>query len=216
MTPPLKKCKQIDKSLQTAKKILERNQYPPNFYDPIIQQTLREILGEKAVEPQSANSGVTTNPAETPKRPIFLQYRGKATEEFAKSLHNCKAPCTVIMTMRKLKSVLPSLKAQVEKHMKSGVVYKLQCARCEAAYVGQTRRHLATRIKEHSKMPSPVADHMQVCGSSFSMECATILETARREDQLKTLEALCIHELKPALNTQEDYRNRTLTIKLFC
>jgi len=205
----------IHECLQRAKKILEHNQYPPAFYDPIIQQTLRDILDEKTVEPQSAKSDGTTIPVETPKRLIFIQYRGKSTEEFAKSLHNCKAPCTVVMTMRKLKTVLPSLKAQVEKPMKSGVVYKLQCARCEAAYVGQTRRHLATRIKEHSKAPSPVAEHMQVCGTSLSMEWVTILDRATHEDQLKTLEALCIHELKPTLNTQEDYRNQTLTILLF-
>ena len=57
-------------------------------------------------------------------------------EQLARNLHNCKAPCTLIMTMRKLKSVLPSLKPQIEKSLKSGVVYKIKCASCEAAYVG--------------------------------------------------------------------------------
>ena len=34
-------------SLKKAKCILEKNQYPPTFYDPLIRQTLHDILGEK-------------------------------------------------------------------------------------------------------------------------------------------------------------------------
>ena len=48
---------------------------------------------------------------EIPKHPIFIQYRGKGTEEYAHSLRNIKVPRIVIMTLRKLKTVLPSLKA---------------------------------------------------------------------------------------------------------
>ena len=47
---------------------------------------------------------------------LFVQYRGKCTEEYAQALHRIKAPCRVIMTLRKLKTVLPSLKPPVEKN----------------------------------------------------------------------------------------------------
>ena len=66
---------------------------------------------------QSPDTVDTTSTTEIPKHPIFIQYRGKGIEEFAQSLHNIKAPCVVIMTLRKLKTVLPSLKAPVEKHL---------------------------------------------------------------------------------------------------
>ena len=166
---------------------------------------------------QSSNTAETTTITnEIPKHAIFIQYRGKCTDEFAHSLHKIKSPCSVIMTLRKPKTVLPSLKTSVEKHLRSGVVYKVECARCQAAYVGQTSRHLLTRIKEHQKAPSPVAKHMQECGSEFTLEDTTILAyTTRGESQLLTLEALCIQETTPKLNTQEDFRNRTLTIKFF-
>ena len=218
-------------SIQKAKVILEHNQYPPSFYESIIKQTLDEIIaveiaGDEPAEPsesmgsqtvsQSPDSAETPVTIEIPKHPIFIQYRGKGTEEFAHSLHNIKAPCTVIMTLRKLNSVLPSLKEPVEKHLRSGIVYKFECARCQAAYVGQTSRHLLTRMKEHQKAPSPVATHLQECGSTFSLEDTTILDcTTRGESQLLTLEALWIQELTPSLNTQEDFRNRTLTVKFF-
>jgi hypothetical protein len=217
-------------SLQKAKATLEHNQYPPSFYDPIIQQTVRDIIAPKEVTPNQpsvpaaqtdtlpANSGVATPPpVEIPKRSIFIQYRGKSTEDYARSLHKCNAPCNIVMTLRKLKTILPSLKPPVEKFMRSGVVYQIECARCNAAYVGQTRRHLITRLKEHEKhLSKPVAQHMRECNSTWNMETTKILaSTSRGEEYLLTLEALFIEERKPTINTKEEYRSRTLTIKLF-
>ena len=132
------------------------------------------------------------------KKTLFIQYRCKVTEQFAKNLHKFKAPCTIIMRMRKLKSVLPSLKPGIEKALKSGVVYQIKCAGCEAAYVGQTRQHLAPRFIEHLKCKSPVAEHLTTCGSIIKMNQVRVLERGAGEEQLKTLEALCIHELKPS------------------
>jgi len=153
---------------------------------------------------------------EIPKRAIFIQYRGKFTEDYARKLHKIKAPCNVIMTLRKLKTVLPSLKPPVEKVLRSGVVYKIECAVCSAAYVGQTGRHLQTRFKEHMMPSAPVGRHLQQCGARLSIEDTTILASTSRQDWYRlTLEALFIEELRPELNTKEEYRSRTLTIKFF-
>ena len=42
-----------------------------------------------------------------------------------------------------------SLKDKPLFSLKSNVVYKFSCASCSASYVGETSRHLATRINEH-------------------------------------------------------------------
>ena len=44
----------INDSLQKAKKIMECNQYPPTFYDPIIKETIHSILteGKKKIRSQ--------------------------------------------------------------------------------------------------------------------------------------------------------------------
>ena len=133
-------------SIQKARTILQRNQYPPSFYDPIIRQTLKDIITAKTTPTnessetetfaQTTNDIAQTSLDENPKRAIFIQYRGKCTEGYARTLHKCNAPCTFIMTLRKLKTTLPSLKPPVEKHLRSGVVYQIECARCHAAYVG--------------------------------------------------------------------------------
>ena len=215
----------VHKSLEKAKRVLETNQYPPAFYEPIIKQTLTDILTKKVQQTRSsqvlppseavANAAAPTT-LETPTCPVFLQYRGKSTEDYARSLHRCSAPCTIIFTLRKLKTVLPSLKPVIEKELRSGVVYHIQCAQCNDAYVGQTVRHTLTRFKEHMKPSAAVAKHMRKCGVVCTMENFKILaSSARGESHLLTLEALFIEELKPRINTKEEWKSRQLVIKFF-
>ena len=113
-------------SLEKAKRILERNQYPPMFYDPIIKHALSDLLGMKE------NTSSQTEKTSERKMMLMIQYRGKCTEDYARALHKINAPCNVVMTLRKLKTVLPSLKPPVDKMLKSGVVYKITCPRCSA------------------------------------------------------------------------------------
>ena len=131
------------------------------------------------------------------------------------SLYRIQAPCTLIMTLRKLKTVLPSLKTPVPKMFRSGVVYKLTCPRCTACYVGQTSRHLQSRFKEHIQNQGPMKQHLERCNTTLSEDDVEILQqTSRGESHLLTLEALHIQELKPEINTKDECRSRTLMIKL--
>ena len=40
-------------------------------------------------------------------------------------------------------------KDKIDNLCRSNVVYKIKCLECEASYVGQTKRQLKTRVKEH-------------------------------------------------------------------
>ena len=124
-------------------------------------------------------------------------------------------PCVIVMTLRKLKTVLPSIKPPVEKLMKSGVVYNLTCPRCSACYVGQTSRHMQTRLKEHIQRDGPMKTHLSQCDTILAEADVDILQsTSRGESFLLTLEALHIRERKPSINTKDEYRSRELSIKL--
>ena len=145
---------------------------------------------------------------------IFIQYRGRVSDKFKEALQRIKAPSKVIFTICKLKSVLPSLKSEVDDSLKSRVVYHIQCPSCEARYVGQTSRHLITRIKEHSTS-KPVGAHFANCnGSGPTMENVSIINRTKTITQLLIHEALAIKAINPCLNRKDEYRRRTLTIKL--
>ena len=199
-------------SLEKAKRVLEQNQYPPEFYGPIIHETLTAIINTKG--PSSKEMTNTSPNIQKETFSLFLQYRGKGSESYARSLHKIQAPCRIIFTMKKLKSNMPSLKPPVPKLLKSGVVYKIECPRCNSCYVGQTSRHLQTRFKEHVGN-GPVQQHFRDCDSVLSEECVSVLgATSKGEVTLLTLEALWIREVKPELNTKDEFRSRQLTIKL--
>ena len=172
-------------SLERAKKILNQNQYPEAFFEPIINQTLDNIITEKEKKEVSEE--------ELEKHKLFLYYRGKASENFAKDLKKAHAPCRTIFKLKKLKTVLPSLKPPVEKLLKSHVVYQIKCSSCDASYVGQTTRHLTTRLAEHKSRKGPVKEHFTQCKSQIENDCISVLDTTTNSDSfLLTLEAIWI------------------------
>lgn len=234
--------KNIHDSLNRAKQILSQNQYPKEFYEPIIHETLTKIIvppecdnsdkdtcdsnsdevdeeniGNDSEDSESSGDNLLINMFNIEKKDLFrffIQYRGKCTEHFAKALHKCNAPCIMIMTLRKLKSVMPSLKPEVEVMYRSGVVYKIVCPRCQASYVGETTRHLRTRHTEHKNNDGPVKRHFASCGLKLTCDDISILSSSlKSEKHLETLEALFIKEHSPVLNTQETYKSKTLKIK---
>ena len=143
-----------------------------------------------------------------------MQYRGKCTDHFSRALHKLGAPCIVVKTLRKLKTVMPSLKPPVSKEFKSCVVYKITCPSCQACYVGQTSRHLITRISEHKNKSGPVKHHFLSCFSKPVMENVDILASSiKSEKHLLVYEALFIRDIEPSLNTKDEYKQRTLKIK---
>ena len=199
----------FQKSLAKGRRILENNEYPSSFYEPVIQKAIEKIQAKKNNQEE-----VKENEEEEPERQkIFIKYRGNVTLKFEQSLKRINAPVKFVSTIRKLRTCLPSRKAPVEKFLKSGVVYKIQCSRCDACYVGQTVRHLTTRIKEHRRS-GPVAGHIEECGDITIDDVEIIAQTSKSESHLMTLEALHIKKIKPSLNTKDEYKSRTLTIKL--
>ena len=207
--------KTFHESIEKAKVILERNQYPKEFVDKIVEETLNKLVGIQ----ESVDKETTDENDETEKHLFKLQYRGKISDEFRNSLRKINALCQVVFKTKKLKTVLPSLKPSVPTSFKSSLVYKIQCPRCSACYVGYTRRHLISRVKEHGQPRKPVARHMEACNHNLDMDDVSILARSTRtknvEAHLLTLEALFIAQLKPSINTRDEYKSHELVIKLF-
>ena len=118
-------------SLVLAKDILEKNQYPPEFYDPVISSTIDKL---KLIPTPTSQPTTADTPAAAPPKHLYrIQYRGKATDNYVKKLRSANAPIQPVITMRKLRS---SLKQPVPSKLATLLVYKIQCPTCPACYVG--------------------------------------------------------------------------------
>ena len=70
------------------------------------------------------------------------------------------------------------------------------------------------RFTEHLDRAGPIKSHKIDCNVEFTTDNVTILgSTARGEKYLLTLEALFQYEIKPTLNTKDEHKSRTLSLK---
>ena len=101
-----------------------------------------------------------------------------------------------------------STKDKIPSFLKSMVVYKFICATCNACYVGETARHLSTRIKEQLKTDKMlyIYQHLssnQNCFNCCTDDCFPILDYALTKCQLMIKEALYMKRLESVLNKQK-------------
>ena len=114
-------------------------------------------------------------------------------------------------------------KDKIPGELRSHVVYLYKCQCCSALYVGQTRRHIHTRISEHMDVSpltgekrsvstmSGILAHIHTTKHQISPSDFKILSTASSEADLLIRESLFISKLNPTL-----YANiRSTTLDLF-
>ena len=84
-------------------------------------------------------------------------------------------------------------------------------------YIGETKRHLPTRIKEHlqTDKKSHILQHLNEnpnCRDLCDDSCFTIIDHASSSFRLKLKEALHITWLKPVLNKQKNHVSITISV----
>ena len=186
---------------------LKRNSFPQHFIERIFnshtnKQNEQTINGKQPDKPDVYYFKLP-----------YIGHYSQITEQ--KLLNLAKRFCTdinikLVFTSYKIKNMF-SFKDAIPDDLKSLVVYQFICAGCNSCYIGETTRHLATRIKEHtsSDKHSHIYKHLQnpTCNSKYTRSCFTILDTANTAFSLKLKEALYIRKHKPVLNKQVQYFN---------
>ena len=178
----------------------------------LLTKSLREKnLEVKASEPRNDKWLKDSPPIPT------MQYRGNPSQLLAAKVRLISG-AKIIFTPRKLKTCLPSLKTSFARELRSKMVYKLKCSGCNSTYVGQTVRHLATRVDEHYKSDYPVRQHLldgnKEVGGTSELKSEIIDQTANTH-KLLTLGASHIWREWPRINTCNEFRSRELTLKLY-
>ena len=199
----------ISQALEKNKTCWTKNQYPEEWSSKILNQTLEKIIsGGKDQLRTTPKEHQKSKTKSFDKPTIFLQYRGNLTQNFASKLKKL-CELQVVFTALKLRLCLPTLKSFFDRDLKSHVVYEIKCNGCGSIYVGQTSRHVTTRITEHQKKDSQVVE----CRGAMNDIERKILDAFRTVEKLMIIEAIYISKLKPALNTRDEYRGRELTLK---
>ena len=151
----------FDKALKINEIIWKKNQYPESWSSKVVNKILEKIITQPPKLP--APKTLKQPRVEKVDEPMFfLQYRGNLSRRLRKKIRK-EAEINVIYTTRKLKTCLPTVKSAFDKSLKSHVVYENTCSGCNSTYVGQTYRHITTRIIEHQKADSPVGQHVSEC-----------------------------------------------------
>ena len=210
----------IHSGLEAAKEILIKNQYPVHFIEDIFHKTLHKIIdvssdftsSEISSDQSFDDNACLHTISDKDKFLFFLNFRGKPTEHFVKSLKKLNAPCRFIMTLVKTKAEISKLKTPVPHMLQNNVVYKITCPGCDASYVGCTTRLLQQRFREHVGSRGLIKNHFDSCQIMPSHDHVKILGKNKGE-KLLSLEALFINRFKPTLNSKDEYRSRTLTLK---
>ena len=132
--------------IKNTKHLLEKNMYPPYLIDKQIKLFLNNKLSENDPLKENSNKENITYHK--------LPYIGGISVRTKKKIGElCKRFCkktdiNIVLTPIKVGSLFSS-KDRLPNALRSFVVYKFTGAGCQSCYIGKTRCHLATRIKEH-------------------------------------------------------------------
>ncbi len=112
-----------------------------------------------------------------------------------------------------------SLKSKTPLDLKTNVVYKFSCLRdANVSYVGKTKRHLVTRVKEHLKLKnSAIKQHIDNCNSCKDINIThfKILHSGTSDFNVKVKEALEIKRVNPTLNIQMYQNGASFLLNVF-
>jgi len=109
-----------------------------------------------------------------------------------------------------------SVKDPIPLDLRSRVVYKFTCAGCNACYIGETSRHLSTRVREQLSRDgnSHIFQHLQQSQAFRCLAnkiCFSIVDCAPNKLQLLLKEAMHIKWENPTLNKQLKHADLTLS-----
>jgi len=94
------------------------------------------------------------------------------------------------------------------------VVYKLDCKSCNTSYIGQTKRHLRTRVKEHfnnikvhASNLSVISKHKLEFNHDFDWSMPVILHNEKHVRKREIAEMFFIKKFDNPINLQKDTAN---------
>jgi len=118
---------------------------------------------------------------------------------------------TAFFGNNKLDQIIKTGKDQLNVTQQRNVVYRISCTQCNMTYVGQTKRQLKTRIKEHkldinkkTGILSVISEHRLELGHEFDWANTEILDIEKAYNKRLISEMIYIKMQNNSINRQTD------------
>lgn len=186
------------------KKALASNGYPKKFVERAINKQIRRqgLKGNNKKQDDGIKSKTIAR----------IPFIDGISQEVKRIMREANVECVFSndSTLESLycnKDPLPSEKQQ-------NVVYAIKCRTCDEEYIGETRRALAVRVREHKdatrldqSSKSAVAEHVHNhdIPHSIDWESVVVLDKARSKFNIerKMRESFHIHQRQPKMNRDQ-------------
>jgi len=143
---------------------------------------------------------------------LTIPYAGNVSKDIKRIVKNIVNVTYSIP--KKLDNMIIKGKDRLEDRQKTEVVYKIACKDCDQVYIGQTKRHLETRVKEHrnnirnpSGNFSVVTNHRISLNHEFDWDKTCILHKERNRKKREIAEMCFIKKHNKNINLQKDTEN---------
>lgn len=188
------------KEIETIKEYARINGYKESIIDKLVQKH----------EKQKRNKELTTFKKENSSnmKRVCFNYAPPLTNKISNILYKHKYD-TVYNGNKNLKGILGNNKDKIIENDKEGI-YEItcKCNNCEMKYIGQTRRNIGTRFKEHmSHIRNNHPEKSAVASHAFSKNHSKIddydlklLKYVPKQNQLDCWESLHMHKNLNSMN----------------
>jgi len=193
-----------DTNLNIVKNILINNGYPEKLINKQINNRYKRILHDR----NSLNNDNTLN---NKNQTLLVPFIGKVSCDIKRIFNNL---VDVRFTVpRRLDILIKKGKDRLKDSQLTELVYKLNCKDCDKVYIGQTKRHMGTRIKEHlnniksTSNHSVVTNHRLSYNHDFEWDKPNILHKEKNRKKREIAEMFLIKKFDNNINLQKDTEN---------
>jgi len=193
-----------EKNLTLCIKLLLDNGYPLSLIFEKINSRLKKIFVQRTITIDNFTN------SEIERKIIVVPYVNPISEKIQANIDKSKAMIS-FRCINTLRHFVKVHKDQDHILSKNNVVYKISCNDCDASYVGQTKRQLKTRLKEHKhnlkqdcSKHSVISEHIVKYNHFFDWDNTKIID--RDSNYYKRIVSQMIHikEQRKGLNLNSD------------
>ncbi|XP_065094759.1 uncharacterized protein LOC135715406 [Ochlerotatus camptorhynchus] len=181
-------------------KTAEVNGYEKEFTSKILQKHKRK---------KRLQNITTLQPERDEAKRISLPFYPKVTNPIKNTLKR-QGLHIVHKSDNTLRDLLYNLKDKIPADEQSGI-YRIPCQDCPSVYIGQTRRKVKVRLKEHKNAvdnkksnDSAVAAHTTASNHQIDWKSAKLIKTVRKPSHLNAWESMHINNTQEPLMNEDD------------